>query len=244
MVWPSGRAFITTHGRYKYPLGRERGAASQNAFRHFSVPDTFVFPWEFAVEIDQFRQLGLCDNDLRYLVRMQYVDHAADITSLGSDGRQFRSTGDLCFTDQTCFVLTPSGLAMAMEAGLELDAPPSVIRIASTSDESAHLAKNTPFPSWDAERHILSFDGQVVKHFKWAGANQETILSVFEEEAWPARIDDPLVPAPTIDAKRRLSDTIKCLNRGHKIQLLRFHGDGTGQGVIWRAVDPDLEPEG
>jgi hypothetical protein len=72
-----------------------------------------------------------------------------------------------------------------------------------------------------------------VKRFKWQAANQERILTVFEEEGWPARIDDPLAPSPAIDTKRRLSDTIKCLNRKQANALIRFRGDGTGQGVIW-----------
>ena len=58
----------------------------------------------------------------------------------------------------------------------------------------------------------------------------------FEEDGWPARIDDPLPPAKKIDAKQRLHDTIKNLNRNQKQRLIRFMGDGTGQGVRWKPI--------
>ena len=77
----------------------------------------------------------------------------------------------------------------------------------------------------------------LVKQFKWTAENQEAILCVFEEEGWPARIDDPLPPQAEQDSKRRLSDTIKCLNRKQANPILHFRGDGTGEGIIWELVD-------
>jgi len=59
------------------------------------------------------------------------------------------------------------------------------------------------------------------------------ILTTFEEEKWPPKVDDPLPPHAEIDAKQRLHDTIKSLNRGQKRKLIRFRGDGTGQGIRW-----------
>jgi hypothetical protein len=86
------------------------------------------------------------------------------------------------------------------------------------------------------DHRILSFNGKVVKHFKWQAVNQELVLVAFEEENWPVRVFDPLAPHPALDAKRRLSDTIKSLNRGQENALIRFRGDGTGEGVIWEAA--------
>ena len=87
-------------------------------------------------------------------------------------------------------------------------------------------------------------NGELVKRFKWPAANQEAVLSAFQEEGWPVRIDDPLPPQPEQDSKRRLGDTIKCLNRKQKSQLIHFRGDGTGQGVVWELVEPDAEANG
>ena len=92
-------------------------------------------------------------------------------------------------------------------------------------------------PTWDAERRELHISGMTVKRFKWTAANQEPILAAFEEEGWPRRIDDPLPPHPDQDSKRRLSDTIKCLNRKQINQLVHFRGDGTGEGVTWEQVE-------
>jgi hypothetical protein len=65
---------------------------------------------------------------------------------------------------------------------------------------------------------------------------QEAILIAFEEERWPPRIDDPLPGSPDLLPKRRLHDTIKSLNRNQKNRLVRFMGDGTGEGVRWELV--------
>ena len=71
-------------------------------------------PWEFAVEIQQLRKLGLASNDLRYLVRKGLVDHAREMTIVGQDGRKFQQTGDLTFTKRTCFVQTSLRLKVAL----------------------------------------------------------------------------------------------------------------------------------
>jgi hypothetical protein len=52
------------------------------------------------------------------------------------------------------------------------------------------------------------------------------------------RIDDPLPPQADQDPKRRLHDTINALNRKQRQRVIRFSGDGTGQGVRWAAVLP------
>jgi len=195
--------------------------------------------WEFAVEIQQLREIGLSHNDLRWLVRMQFVEHAREVTVPGDNGRQFRATGDMTFTKRTCFVLTSDGVNAARQAcdvRSDHEPPrPFMIRVPDRSD----AATEPRVPTWDAEKRVLCFDGQIVKRFKWHAMNQETVLAAFEEEDWPVRIDDPLPPQPEQDSKRRLSDTIKCLNRKQQNPLIHFRGDGTGEGVIWELVEQD-----
>jgi len=91
-------------------------------------------------------------------------------------------------------------------------------------------------PHWDPERRELSVAGRLVKSFRKRPGNQERILAALEEEGWPPRIDDPLSPQEGIDPKPRLHDTIKRLNMGHLWRLLKFAGDGTGEGVLWEWV--------
>ncbi len=100
-----------------------------------------------------------------------------------------------------------------------------------------------PLPHWDEQRRILRVGQHAVKHFRRPSPNQEAILAAFEEEGWPRRIDDPLPPHGEQPTKCRLHDTIKWLNRHHQPRLIRFFGDGTGEGVYWEFLRPsDLAP--
>jgi hypothetical protein len=191
-------------------------------------------PWEFAVDIRQFRRLRLSENDLRLLVRMKCLDHAREVTSSTDDRRVFRSKGNVVFTRRSCFVLTRLGISIAECVAAGSNNGPDHIRdclaTLSTGQEDSLL------PFWDSHCRVLSFEGRTVKQLKCQAINQGQILSAFQEESWPRRILDPLVPQPCQDMKRRLNDTIKCLNRGHQHRLLHFRGDGTGEGVIWEML--------
>ncbi len=70
------------------------------------------------------------------------------------------------------------------------------------------------------------------------------VLTAFEEEAWPVRIDDPLPPHPEQDPKRRLHDTITSLNRHQRRPLIRFVGDGSGEGIRWESLGLDGDGNG
>ena len=91
-------------------------------------------------------------------------------------------------------------------------------------------------PHWDHDCRELRFGSYLVKQFKVPAENQELILSAFEEEGWPPHLDDPLPPRPELDSKQRLHDAINRLNRNQKRRLIRFHGDGNGQGLRWELL--------
>ena len=202
--------------------------------------------WEFAVELETLHALGLTKNDFRWLVRNGLVEHKREVTLESDDGRSFRPTGDLMFPNGTCFVLTNKGVLLWRQSS----GNPKTNGSANTGkvDPNARMDVNntngklqpngnqvaaSERPCWDSERRVLTLNGTIVKHFKWVAENQEAILCVFQEEGWPFRIDDPLKPSPEQDPKRRLSDTIKCLNRKQCNALIHFRGDGTGEGVVW-----------
>ena len=84
---------------------------------------------------------------------------------------------------------------------------------------------------------MLLFGAVTVKRFRQPSMVQDLILTAFEEEHWPARIDDPLPPAPDLCPKRRLSDAVYRLNQHQKCRLITFEGDGTGKGITWRESD-------
>ena len=63
------------------------------------------------------------------------------------------------------------------------------------------------------------------------------MLSAFEEEGWPRHIYDPLPPKEKLDTKQRLHATIDWLNRNQENRVMRFRGDGTGEGICWERID-------
>ena len=192
--------------------------------------------WDFAVEISILRGSGLSQSDLRWLGCKGYVEYAAEITLPGETTRSFRPQGALSFCDTTCSVLTDAGLAYARQQFRQAVHGPSSPSDNGRFAHSATERSSPPLPRWDADRLELTFVGEIVKRFKAPAPNQEAVLAVFEEEGWPPRIDDPLSPHPEQDPKRRLLDTIKCLNRNQKMRSIHVLGDGTGQGVRWEPV--------
>ena len=152
------------------------------------------------------------------------------------------------FSRRTAFVLTEAGMTAIesapretrAEQPLRASADPFVVGIISPL-RPASSGEFPLRPTWDRDRHELRVDGQLVKIFKLPSPNQEMVLAAFDEEGWPARIDDPLPPSTDLEPKRRLHDTIKSLNRNQKARLVRFMGDGTGQGIQWALISPDSQ---
>lgn len=197
--------------------------------------------WDFAVEIQTLREMGLRFNDLRWLIFQGLAEHARELTRVTDTSRSFGAIGTSLFTKRACFVLTESGVPFAETASRMQLGVPHTRRVATTMGSSYVLRENSPpnsetIPCWDCDLREIRYAGKLVKQYKLPSPNQEAILMTFEEERWPRRIDDPLPPHPHCDPKQRLHDTIRSLNRNQKTRLLRFKGDGTGEGVLWEAV--------
>lgn len=180
--------------------------------------------WDFALEIESLKQAGVHTGELRWLVCKEYVEHANETTRVEAHERTFEHPGRLSFTASSCFVLTSRGeeLARILRTGVVQVEP----------YEAAETQQGTE-PVWDRDRAELRYMSRLVKRYKVPSPNQWRILTAFQEERWPCRVDDPLPPADEVDPKRRLHDTIKSLNRHQLVPLLRFFGDGTGEGVRW-----------
>jgi len=191
--------------------------------------------WDFAVEIRVLRDAGLTHSDLRWLVCKDYVSHRVELRRPDEDERTFRDGSELKFHKRSCFVLTPAGAAFADEQGaLSAGDGRPKHSLGHTQDGDGH--PNGLVPEWDAARHELRVGGELVKQFKLPSPCQETILTAFQEEGWPPRIDDPLPPKAELDPRERLHNTIKALNRHQKQRLLKIKGDGTGEGIMWEAI--------
>lgn len=202
--------------------------------------------WEFALDLAELKAVGLTSSDLRWLVLKGYAQHACETTLPGDSQRSFRPSKSFTLSKRTCFVITDAGIEAARQwiaadeiARLQTDRLPTVSK-APVVVPVPEPSRSRMAPHWDSDLQELRVNGLIVKRFKVPAPNQEMILAAFEEEHWPARIDDPLPPHPDQDPKRRLHDTIVSLNRNHKSRMIRFMGDGSGQGVRWSvATDED-----
>jgi hypothetical protein len=179
-------------------------------------------PWDFAIEISQFAMTDT--NDLRSFIYQGLVEHRSETTRIGSPRRTFQSESDVMLSNRSCFVITPHGIRTLVRwMSLQKSAESQAGSIAARNAEQT--------PVWDARTRELRLGGKVVKLFRWPAQNQEAVLNAFQAQGWPARIADPLPLDPKVCAKRRLHDTIKCLNRRRTEKLIKFRGDGTGRGV-------------
>ena len=192
-------------GQYEFPPAavRELRDGLIVLLRAFSyAQDAGADRWEFAVEIQQFYDLGLSNNELRWLVAKGLAVHGRETSSCGDARRSFEPTAGLTFSKTSALVLSESGAALAADvfaALQEVDKtddqanPPASPR----SSQPPPARKDSPHqaaikPTWDARRRELRIDGQLVKWFRVPAASQEAVLSAFEEESWPPYIDDPL----------------------------------------------------
>jgi hypothetical protein len=178
-------------------------------------------PIEFAVELGDFLLLGITRSDLRRLVSQGHAQHLADITPARAPKRRLQRIASLHFTDLSSFMLTEAGVGLARK------------RHSSRLASIGRVKPTRRRPHWDGGARELWFGKTLVKRFRQAAPNQERILSAFQEENWPAHIDDPLPPREGLNAKRRLHDTVNHLNQHQQSPLLHFRGNGSGTGVCW-----------
>lgn len=188
---------------------------------------------QFAVKSRELAERGLSECDLTWLLSQELVQHFVELTLADDSQRRFRP-GGVVLGACSCFLLTAEGCGFLQE----FYGPAPTASPTPSARERPILplpaAANEPeIPHWDADRQELTYLGRLVKRYRLPSPNQTAILSAFAEEGWPARIDDPLSPHGDQDPKRRLHDTIRNLNRAQSFSLLRFVGDGSGQGVLW-----------
>jgi hypothetical protein len=150
------------------------------------------------------------------------------VTDLASEVRAALAT--LAEEKDAAFILTRSGVRRIMADAHN----PATFHLFS-GDGACEL--NVLSPRWDAANRVLTFGGQIIKRYRRSSPNQEALLRAFEEQGWPYRIDDPLPFNHDIPPKLRLHDTIRWLNLKQESRILRFLGDGTGEGVCWKMIE-------
>ncbi len=199
--------------------------------------------WDFAVELPTLQPLGLTNSDCRWLIARGWVECGFELTRAGDERRSFRSSTNLKLSTRSCLVLTDEGATAAGTDSYESHRLETQDQRGGAKEGAGHRVVLPPEivvsdaveskPIWDRDRQQLRAGVTVIKQFKVPAPNQEAVLAAFQEENWPPRIDDPLRPLAELDPKRRLHDTINSLNRNQKYPIIRFLGDGSGQGVRW-----------
>jgi hypothetical protein len=219
---------------------------------YICAQDTGANVWNLSLPTSRLYQAGMTSTDLRWMVARGFAEHGQETTVYGDAHRSLRRVNGYFFNNHSCLILTPSGAALAEHVfGETAQSPQATLSApARRAGEIANLEspRQTVYkkvtaatrPSWDATRRELSWAGLIVKRFRVPARNQETILSVFEEEAWVEHIHDPLPVTADIDAPTRLHDAINRLNKCQINAVLRFHGDGKGTGVFWELDQPDV----
>jgi hypothetical protein len=218
---------------------------------YLCAQDTGANVWDLALPTRRLFEAGMTGADLRWLVAKGFAEHGHETTEDGLTRRSFQRGSDHFMINCSRLILTRSGAALAERLlGEPARSPHATLstfvrvpdRVASLTNtrtvEDERLAPGV-IPRWDSIRRELYVGGLIVKRFRVPARNQETILSVFEEEGWVEHIHDPLPLTLNIDAPTRLHDAINRLNRCQINSVLRFHGDGKGTGVFWGISQPD-----
>jgi hypothetical protein len=210
---------------------------------HRYAQDAGSDEWDFALEINRLYESGMTINELRWLVAKQLVRHGRETTVDGDSHRSFQPHCGLNFTTETCLILTPAGVEFTEGVGCGsasiATGNTAFPRINSPTRGESNCRRPVVKPHWNSVRRELWLDDTLVKCFRVRAANQEIILSAFEEEGWPPHIDDPLPAANNIDPGTRLHDAIYRLNSCQKSTLLRFRGNGNANGIFWEQLKPD-----
>lgn len=210
--------------------------------------------WDFAMRTGRLYEEGMTSSNLRWMVAKGFAEHGQETVSRNDSRRSLRGSNGYFFNEHTCLILTARGAALAEHVFRETPQwPPATLSaLAAVAEQTsvqvtARRATETSKPGtavlkpcWNPIRRELSLEGRLIKRFRVPARNQETILSVFEEEGWAEHIHDPLPVTHDIDGPTRLHDAINRLNRCQINPLVRFHGDGKGTGVFWELCHPDF----
>ena len=197
-------------------------------------------PWHFAIDLDEFYRAGVFKIDLRWLLMAGLVEHSTEVLDFNVSGRKFQRLPKHIVPAGASFVLSNAGVAKLSQLVNGVGGVPASIngtpQLGNGHPQPPTIETSVErlVPEWDVAERVLRFNGVIVKQFAFPAPNQETILTAFQEERWPRRIDDPLHPTSEQDSPRRLNDTIKSLNQKMANPFIRFCGDGTGMGIVWK----------
>jgi len=172
--------------------------------------------WQCALTLNELEHLGTNTTILRSLAFQGLVEHGYENTTADDERRTAMPVKNLLITQQSCFVLTTTGVAV-VELLLQQAAGGKGQAVPSFVDYGDHRE--------------LRVGGVLVKAFIARAKNQETILRKLQACGWKRWIPNPLPRTKSEKRKLRLRDTIARLNRHQLHGLIRFHGKRLG--ISW-----------
>jgi hypothetical protein len=183
--------------------------------------------WQFAINLRDLEHQNLSVTALQALLHLGLIRHGIEGDSEAAD-RKIDLVEHRRLTSESCFILSHEGVQVAYSF-----AP----RDPRANGQQPGVGASVVLPSFlknpDGSR-TLAFVGQVVRVFRKYAQFQEKVLESFQAEGWPVRIADPLPHTSHVNPKTRLHEVITRLNSKQDTPLLRFHGDGSGQGACWK----------
>jgi hypothetical protein len=98
----------------------------------------------------------------------------------------------------------------------------------STEGDTQNASGASSKPNWNKSTLELCYQGQLARKIRRIARNPIIVLDAFQEDGWPAHIDNPLPPNANI------SEVVRTLNQ--RLKLLRFASDGASSGFNWRLL--------
>jgi hypothetical protein len=90
-----------------------------------------------------------------------------------------------------------------------------------------------PHPRWVKKDRQLWYGDILCVQYRRHACHQHLILAAFEEQAWPAHIDDPLPPGKAAATIADLQERLRKMQSPIVIER-----DGRGTGFVWRPRSP------
>ena len=186
--------------------------------------------------VDEFQRLRLSVGVLAAAQRIwDRILTAAQRKALGGFKKAFRATGPIGVWMKLRGI---SAERATVDLAFRLDLTNRqtanwLLRQFREPELDAEPGNNRRHPSWNLETRKLTFCGKAARQVPRPNqaSNIVCVLHEFEAQGWPPRIDDPL---PGIRDTERLHHTVQVLNTG--LELIRFHADGTGDGIAWTVI--------
>jgi len=189
-----------------------------------------VSHWDFAVSLDEIRQTGIDDNEVRGWICAGVVEHAHEVRTSKSIPRTFETHGAMGFYDTSGFVLSTNKGVRLAKVLLNISDPSELL-----TDYAAGLLQRE-YPHWDAKHRELWVGGELVKRYKGRVNKQEITLAAFEDQEWPERVANPFKHASEMGLTT-LGTVVQNLNRSQNVQRLWFRCKSRGKAISWERVD-------